>query len=328
MNAARPVSSTCRPARIYYEDESIQGRNLPDELKATLGGKTGKGNRINKYQDHGGELGGPLWRDRLWAWGAIGKTDVTLLTLANTPDQTILENYSFKGTGQVSQALRGSFTYYRGEKLKYGRDAGPKRPQETTFNQGGPTQLYKGEANIVLGNNLFLTARQSYVEGGFFLDPQGGLDVDAIFADDAGVAHNSYFRFETVRPQWGSSVDGNFFRGRHEIKFGFGYKKADVDSTYTVPGKAIRTFHDKYPVMIADVTAWNDFAATTGRYLNAYVGDTLTFDRLTTIVNLHFVREMRTAGKGEYDVVMQDGRVQRVTRRFRRDLERALAALD
>ena len=48
----------------------------------------------------------------------------------------------------------------------------------------------------------------------------------------------------------------------------------------------------------------------------------------STIVNLHSVREMRTAGKGEYDVVMQDGRVQRVTRRFRRDLERALAELD
>lgn len=48
----------------------------------------------------------------------------------------------------------------------------------------------------------------------------------------------------------------------------------------------------------------------------------------STIVNLHAVREMRTAGKGEYDVVMADGRPLRVTRRFRRALERALAALD
>lgn len=47
-----------------------------------------------------------------------------------------------------------------------------------------------------------------------------------------------------------------------------------------------------------------------------------------TIVNLRRVRELRTAGKGEYDVILRDGRPQRVTRRFRRALESALAALD
>jgi two-component system LytT family response regulator len=47
-----------------------------------------------------------------------------------------------------------------------------------------------------------------------------------------------------------------------------------------------------------------------------------------TIINLRRVKEMRTAGKGEYDVVLGDGRPLRVTRRFRRGLEDALAALD
>ena len=46
-----------------------------------------------------------------------------------------------------------------------------------------------------------------------------------------------------------------------------------------------------------------------------------------TIVNLHRVREMQTVGKGEYDVVMSDGRHHRVSRKFRRTLEAALAAL-
>ena len=55
-----------------------------------------------------------------------------------------------------------------------------------------------------------------------------------------------------------------------------------------------------------------------------------TFARIHrgTIVNLRRVRELRTAGKGEYDVILRDGRPQRVTRRFRRSLESALAALD
>src|SRR5687768_11347811 len=60
--------------RIYYEDEGMQSNNLPDDLKALLGGTTGKGNRIKEYKDYGFELGGPIFRDRLWAWGAYGKT--------------------------------------------------------------------------------------------------------------------------------------------------------------------------------------------------------------------------------------------------------------
>lgn len=47
-----------------------------------------------------------------------------------------------------------------------------------------------------------------------------------------------------------------------------------------------------------------------------------------TIVNLRRVRELRTAGKGEYDVILTDGSRHRVTRRFRHALEASLAALD
>jgi hypothetical protein len=278
-------------ARWYYENESMQANNMPEDLRASLGGVGGKGNRIDEYTDYGFELGGPLWRDRLWAWGAFGKTDVTLLTLANTPDQTILENYSFKATGQATQNIRGGFTFYRGEKVKYGRNAGRTRPPETTWNQGGPSQLFKGEANLVMRDNFFLTARQAYVDGGFFLTPQGGLDTKMIFADDAGIGRFSWYEYRTTRPQWNTQIDGNHFRGRHEFKFGFGFRKADVDSSYTVPGDGIMTFHDGYPNMFAAVTAWNDFTATTGRYTNAYVGDTISWDRLTMNLAVRWDRQ-------------------------------------
>jgi hypothetical protein len=284
-------------ARIYYEDEGMQSNNLPDDLKATLGGVTGKGNRINLYKDYGGELGGPIWKDRLWAWGAYGKTDVTLLTLANTPDQTILDNRSFKATGQISQALRGNFTFFRGDKLKYGRNAGPQRPPETSWNQSGPTSMFKGEGNVVISNNLFVTARYAYVDGGFALTPQGGLD-KPWYVDDGGVNRGSYAHYETIRPQKNFSADGNFFRGNHEVKFGFGYRTADVQSTSLIPGTSgipgvngIVTYHDGYPNMIAEVGVWNETTDTTGKYSNFYVGDTITWDRLTLNVGLRWDRQ-------------------------------------
>lgn len=46
-----------------------------------------------------------------------------------------------------------------------------------------------------------------------------------------------------------------------------------------------------------------------------------------TIVNLHRVRELRMAGKGDYDVVMADGHRHRVSRKFRRTVEEALSTL-
>ena len=277
--------------RIYYEDEDMQANNLPDDLKASLGGVTGKGNRISKYNDYGFELGGPIWKDRLWAWGALGKTDVTLLTLSNTPDQTILKNSSFKATGQISDAIRGSFTFFRGDKNKFGRAAGPTRPPETTWNQSGPTSVYKGEANFVVGQNLFLTGRYAYVSGGFQLTPQGGLDTP-LYVDDGGTFRGSYEHYETVRPQWQSTLDGNMFKGKHELKFGFGWRRTDVDSTSIVPGgNGIRTFHAGYPNMIAQVTVWNDYLSTRSQYTNAYFGDTMTFDRLTVNVGLRWDRQ-------------------------------------
>lgn len=281
-------------SRIYYEDEGMQANNLPDDLKASLGGVTGKGNRIKLYKDWGGELGGPIWKDKVWAWGAYGKTDVTVLTLANTPDRTILEDTSFKATGQVSQALRGGFTFFRGDKLKFGRSAGATRPPETTVDQSGPTSVYKGEANVVVSNNLFLTGRYAYVDGGFQLTPQGGLSTP-YYQDDSGIYRGSYIHYETIRPQWSSTMDGNFFKGRHEVKFGFGWRRADVDSNSIVPGGTgpnhLITYHQGYPNMYADVYIGNSSTSAKGIYTNGYLGDTMAWDRLTLNVGLRWDRQ-------------------------------------
>ena len=279
--------------RFYYENESMQATNIPDDLAASLGGATGKGNRMDEYMDYGAEAGGPILKDRLWAWGAYGKTDVTVLTILGAPDQTILDNRSLKITGQATQNIRGSYTFFRGDKLKYGRDASATRPDETTYNQTGPTSLHKGEANFVVGNNLFITGRGAYVGGGFGLYPRGGLST-GWYTDDAGIHHGSYWQYVTDRPQKNFSADGNFFRGRHEVKFGFGYRTVDTVSSYIIPNgpnvNGIHTIFDGYPNLIADV--WVGYnAGTTANYTNAYLGDTITWDRLTLNVGVRWDRQ-------------------------------------
>ena len=287
-------SGSNRPSgsgRVVFTNESLQDTNIPDDLAASLGGATGKGNRMDEYKDYGGEIGGPIWRDRVWAWGAIGKTDVTVVALNGVPDSTFLTNYSFKGTAQATQDLRGNFTYFQGVKEKFGRGTIPGNPAESTWNQGGPTKLYKAEANYVVNDSLFLTGRWSHVSGGFFLTPQGGLDVNMVFTDDAGVSRNSFYEYNTGRPQYSTNVEANYFKGRHEVKAGFGYKTAEVTSSYIVPGNAVMSIHDGYPNMIAWVTAWNQFTGTEATYTHGFLSDTITFDRLTLNLGVRWDRQ-------------------------------------
>ena len=285
-------------ARVYFENESMQASNMPDDLIASIGGASGKGNRMDEYTDYGFEVGGPIVKDRLWGWGAYGKTDVTVLTLAGAPDQTILENISFKSTGQVTQDLRATFSYFRGDKVKFGRSAGATRPPETTVNQKGPAPVYRVEGNYVLANNLFLSGRYGHVGGGFSLTPQGGLETPR-YVDDGGINRGSFQHYETVRPQHTVSGEGSYFRGRHEIKFGFGWRRADTDSSSLVAGaNDIITYHDGYPNMIAEVTAWNHVTSTRGVYTNAYIGDTMTWDRLTLNLGVRWDRQAGSVKAG------------------------------
>jgi hypothetical protein len=281
--------------RFYFENESMQATNLSDELADTLGGASGKGNRIDEYKDGGFELGGPIFRDRLWAWGAYGKTDVTTLTLDGDPDQTILDNYSLKITGQATRNLRSSFTFFRNSKSKFGRDAGPTRPPETTFDQKSPTQMFKGEANLVVGSNLFLTGRGAYLSNQFDLLPQGGLE-PKWFIDDEGISHGSYYADLNERPQVAGSLDGNYFRGRHEAKFGAAWRRNDTDRSIEVPGydgpNGAISVHTGYPEMLADVWVPNDLTKATASYWSAYAGDTMTWDRLTVNAGVRWDRQI------------------------------------
>ena len=265
--------------RVYFANEDMQSNNMPEDLKASIGGRSGKGNRTDQYADYGFELGGPIVKDKLWAWGSWGKTDVRIRTLTDVLDRTVLENTAFKAQGQATSALRAGFTFFRGDKKKFGRGASATRPDETTFNQSGPTSVYKGEANFVIGNNLFLTGRGAYIDGGFQLAPRGGMDKQ-VYIDDSGVWHNSAYFYASERPQHTILGEGNWFRGRHEVKFGLGWRKAAVNSITQWPGDKSYTLHVGYPDLLPIYTR-DQIRNTEGTYAHYYVSDTISWDRLT-----------------------------------------------
>ena len=302
QGANTPHGST----RYFVEREGFQGNNMPSTLaKALATTQTPSaecvtsnftkhcGNRTDKYDDYGVELGGPLLKNRLWAWGSAGKTDVNILTFTGGRDHTILKDYALKLNGQLSNATRAGFTFWDGEKSKFGRGAGATRPPETTTDQAGPTKMYKGEASFTLGNRVFLVGRYAHISGAFTLTPEGGLD-KSVYIDDNGVFHNSYYNYASTRPQHVANADGSFFAGKHEVRFGYSWKKFGVESLTTWPGTKIVTIHNGYPNMLAK--GIRDYPANTeGKYNNAYVGDTISMGRATVNLGVRWDRSVSSA---------------------------------
>ena len=283
-------------AQIFFENEGLQGNNLDPTLAQAIGGSATAckssnytdhcGNRTDKYLDNGFDLGGPILKDRLWGWGSIARTDVRNLTLVGTPDETILKNYALKIDGMASPSVRGNFSFFEGNKIKNGRSASATRPPETTWDQTGPTKFYKGEGNFVARSNLFVSARYAYISGGFQLFPEGGLDKNA-YQDDNSVWHGSYYFYKTDRPQYYAGGDASAFAGKHEVKFGFSYRRTPVDSLSTAPGNHIITYHTGYPSMLAEV--YGDFPQNTvGKYINGFVTDTISLSRATITGGIRF----------------------------------------
>ena len=276
-------------ARVYFENQSLQGNNLSADLAATIGGTTGRGNRTDRYLDNGFELGGPVLKDRVWAWGSIARTDVRNLTLNNALDATVLENYAFKTDSQVTNSTRVNFAFFRGNKTKEGRNVSPTHPPETGWNQTGPTPYYKGEGNFVIGQALVASVRAAHVRNGFTLTPVGGMSKD-YYLDDSGVWHNSFYMYSTDRPSNYVGADATRVASRHEVKFGFSWRQTPVESLTTFPGTKIVTFWNGYPNMLARPT--RDFPTdTTASYVNGFATDTITWDRLTLVAGLRVDRQ-------------------------------------
>src|SRR5688500_13002314 len=278
-------------AHFFGAGESRQSTNLPDEL-LPLAGDSGNGNRMKGRTDVGFDLGGPVMRDRPCSWGSYAYTDGYMCTLNGDPDRTELENIAVKVTGQVNASIRPEFLFFRGNKSKIGRGASPLRAPETTWDQTGPTPLYKGQVNITARNNLFVTVRGAYVGNGFSLTPQGGRTTTG-YRDPGRVRHGSYVFYETKRPDYSFLADGNWFRGQHEIVFGGSWRHTKDDERQEFPGSGADNLHAANFATSRQMTAYlyrPFFASSVAVNQSFYVGDTIHAGRLTAQLSLRFDR--------------------------------------
>jgi carboxypeptidase family protein/TonB-dependent receptor-like protein len=277
-------------ARLYETDHHFQSNNLPSD--ASTNGIT-SGNHINSITDTGAEVGGPIVKDTLWLWGSYGRGQINLVTANGLLDRTTLEDFNGKLNWQVVPSNAFDIWYLRSDKLKFGRSAGPTRPQETSWDQTLPANTWKFEDSQIIGSDLFLTAQYNGANPGFTLFPEGGIAKQA-FYDADGVWHNSYEYFSGPRPTRQVKGDVSYFFNTgsvgNELKAGFGYFQAQALSTTAWPGDgsgglAQQTYGDLSDcgVPCATITRQSNLHIR-NTYYSAYLQDAITMDRLT--VNL------------------------------------------
>ncbi len=250
-----------------------------------------QGNQINKIEDYGGELGGPIVKDRLWVWGSYAKPKIDLRTISGFKDFTTLESWNAKINAQISASNSATLFAWQSDKVKIGRNAGPLRPQETTWAQskfGPDPTAYKVEDTNIFSANFYVTGLYSKVNGGFQLVPAGG-EVPP-FQDVSNVVHNSFFLIQIERPQeqWKLDASSFFNTGSlsHELKYGVGYRTADQTTLSRTSGDGFE-FETGGGDSIWALSR-DSLIGVQAEYTSAYFQDTLSVGNLTANFGLRY----------------------------------------
>jgi len=276
----------------------MESSNVPAEL-AARGVTPATADHNRQIGDYGADLGGPIVKDKLWFWGSYGKQDIRLNRQAGSViDRTLLIDYHAKLNWQASSKDMVSFLWFNGDKQKFGRapNNAQVEPDSARYNQAdaypdsGPHGLWKIEDNHVFSPSLFMTGKYAWYSTGFSLSPRGGLNGEAGISSRLGQTFGTTNFSNNVRPQHIANLDGSYFGGNHEVKFGVGFRYTKALSETIWPGDKAVAFDNSATDMRARLYREGRGENTT-KYWSAYVGDTFTKNRLTLNVGVRYDRQ-------------------------------------
>jgi hypothetical protein len=296
--------------RGYLVNHKLQSSNIPDELVGKIkdpvtGANATSANHTDQIFDWGGELSGPVVKDKLWFWGSYGKNDIRIARLSQTKDKTILKNINAKVNWQAGSNDMVSLLWFNGEKVKLGRSPGAATTEADTFlwNQGNfyPEEgcglscslhgLWKAEWNHTFSQNFYMNVKYAYYGWGYGFSPRGGADKQGGIDYDLDQAFGSYLGFTARKPWQNVNIDGNYFKsalgGNHEFKFGFAYRKLPARTTTTFSGNQILAINNGGGDRVAQITRQRNVLFTE-KTADFYLGDTFTKGRFTLNVGARY----------------------------------------
>ncbi|MDH4195913.1 MAG: hypothetical protein OEW05_00740, partial [Candidatus Aminicenantes bacterium] len=277
--------------RVFFTNKDLQGDNRTDELKKL----NYVGDRINQVMDYGFQLGGPIFKDRLWFWLGFGVQDIRRLTIDGFPNETELYNFNAKLNANFSARNRAELAFYVPLKYTEGRGASASVPPESTWDQRPKNTFYvKLEDEHIFSPDFLMSLKLSYFFSGFEMNPRGGYEkqggYDLLTGKYSGT--NSYGLAE--RPNYDFKLDGNYFRerllgGSHELRFGSEFRYTGMLEYYYDPGDVWKLYRNGKPYL-AYVEREERSVYGENRY-SFFLTDAYTRGRLTVNLGLRVDRE-------------------------------------
>ena len=154
-------------ARYLYASHSWQSDNSSQE-SIDQGFQT---NNIRFVREWGGEVGGPIVKDKLWLWAAGSRQDISTNpvqpdALSGSAAQTVsLEPWNAKLNWQVADPNALNLFFQRSNRIEFGHISSTdvtRRPPDSRTNRFVPTNFYKAEDNHVFSPDLFASIFLNY----------------------------------------------------------------------------------------------------------------------------------------------------------------------
>jgi hypothetical protein len=205
--------------RFYLTDSGLQAHNLTPALRRNGIVDT---NKIQQIKDYGFDAGGPVVRDKLWAWGAYGVQDIFVYSIYGTKNQTLLSNYNFKLDAQLVPNNRLEASIMVSAKENYGRNATAAKPegsrQQGRYHWGNPLILVQDEQTF--GNSLYLALKYSRNDTGLAHRPttDQGLAMPVVY--DQTAAKYVPFGYGYGAPSYNSYL-GAGLRHNYQVLAGY-----------------------------------------------------------------------------------------------------------
>jgi hypothetical protein len=279
-------------ARYLYAAANWQSTNTPQEALDQRVQTTS----TRYIREYGGDLGGPILKDRLWLWGAGSRQDISVNPATYAvgevpyPQTVILEPWSAKLNAQISNSNSAAFYFLRSKRAEYGGGASPSRPPETRGNLLIPTDFYKAEDSNVFSPDLFGSAFASYQNADFSALPVGGLDRDIQYYDFS--YHNTFYYDLAREPQRQVALEvSRFFKTgavSHELKFRFNYRQQSVDSMSGLPGSQNQSGLEDSGGQSLVLLSRGVHKYFKAQYWTGTLGDTVTAGNLTLAAGIRY----------------------------------------
>lgn len=226
--------------RFYLTGEALQTSNLTADLRDA---GVASFNKIRQFRDYGANVGGPLFKNRLWFWAGFGVRDLFASTIYSTPDRVQFHDFGFKLDAALFAGNRFEAQLAAGQEERFGINAGVAKPegdhQRGRYRLGNP--VFKIQDEQVLGRDLVLSAKFTSARTGSSVKPM--IDEDMTNPVVWDVANGLYVPFSSefgrswdysvaTRTRKDAQVDIRLYKDKllgmaHEFKAGF----AGIDKT-------------------------------------------------------------------------------------------------